>query len=470
MIFTTRTFHGNSAESPSPTKERPSEATPTAASSFPSHETSENGIPSFCDPFVDRNITISIKTGATESMDKLPTQLLTSLRCVSEPLIFSDLDQTLGAHHIYDVLSRFSPEAMKQNPDFDLYREQQDLVSQGRETELRSLANLPVKVDDWRYSGKSAAWGLDKYKFLHMIERAWELQPDQDWYIFIEADTYLSVPNLVRWLATQEPKQQLYLGSPIRMWEHPTILHFAYGGAGFVLSGAAMREFAVTHPGIANRFDHRVSKLWFGDFLVADALDEELHLQVTDAIPMLNPDAPPMIPFGEWTWCRPAITLHHMDSKQFDDIYKFEKSRDFSELLYRDVYAAAYTTGLPFKTENWDNLADDPRFALEVTPNDQDQIDGNFEPTNLLDPNNNYLACEIACIQNEKCFQFSFIKQMTKKEHGGEEPKTECHLSSIFRLGSEFRRDQLGPGTSRISGWRSDRIEKWIAEHQDCSG
>lgn len=47
---------------------------------------------SACDGFpVLDNITLVMKTGATEAFEKLPTQLLTSLQCIDDFLLFSDL-------------------------------------------------------------------------------------------------------------------------------------------------------------------------------------------------------------------------------------------------------------------------------------------------------------------------------------------------------------------------------------------
>ena len=46
-----------------------------------------------------------------------------------------------------------------------------------------------------------------------MVDKAWSLQPDRDWYVFVEANAYLSWPNLLRFLATYNPRQPWYLSS-----------------------------------------------------------------------------------------------------------------------------------------------------------------------------------------------------------------------------------------------------------------
>ncbi|KAI7711459.1 hypothetical protein KC353_g8972, partial [Hortaea werneckii] len=124
----------------------------------------------------DGTIAITVKTGATEALSKLPAQLETSLKCVKDPILVSDLQQTLGRHQIHDVLAASSSsKPMAKNPDFDIYRHQQRLAETGGldEPALARLKRMPMPEQDWRTAGKTAAWGLDKYKFLHMVEKAW---------------------------------------------------------------------------------------------------------------------------------------------------------------------------------------------------------------------------------------------------------------------------------------------------------
>jgi len=201
-----------------------------AQGNYSSPRRSKTTLPSFCNAYDVSQVAISIKTGATESRNKVSTQLMTFLRCVPDVMLFSDLDQRIGSLDMDDVLKMYTEDSTRGLLDFDIYRQQQKLAEQGRDIELQKLSKLPIPYDDWRSAGKSAAWGLDKYKFLSMIQRAWERQPMKDWYVFIEVDTYLSISNLLRFLATQNPKQQLYFGNAVRMWEHPTPLEFAHGG------------------------------------------------------------------------------------------------------------------------------------------------------------------------------------------------------------------------------------------------
>ncbi|KAK3115099.1 hypothetical protein LTR53_005915 [Teratosphaeriaceae sp. CCFEE 6253] len=434
----------------------PLATTPPAAnvpSSVPVSAVATSQPASHCDRYPDTDrVAVILKTGATEALDKIPTQLVTSLHCVREPLLFSDLEQRLGSHTIHDVLANVSSEVMDLNTDFDIYRTQHALAASGRETELRSLNSLPIADGNWRTSGKSAAWGLDKYKFLHMIELAWRLQPDRDWYVFLEGDSYLSWRNLLDFLASHDAGELWYFGEPVRMYEHPSLLYFAHGGAGFILSGAVVREWKRGACGTCEQMGR-------------SPLDEELHVQITDATPVMQSDKPFMVPFGEDSWCKPVVTLHYLDSRRLDNVYRTEQALERSPLLFKNLHAAVYAAGYPFKHDNWDNGADALEYAIEVVPNENTR--GQWEPKDLVDPHANELSCELACIQNNACFQFSFtiVTNITNLE-----TTTACHLSRVFRLGEERKPENSSDGkpliTAWTSGWRSDRISKWIAEHQ----
>ncbi|KAF2172088.1 glycosyltransferase family 31 protein [Zasmidium cellare ATCC 36951] len=421
----------------------------------------------YCNTFPDPgNIAIIIKTGATELHAKLPTPLATTLKCVREPLIFSDLEQRLGEHRVHNALANFTPSAMEGNKDFDIYKLQQQYVASGREADLPDLSSISIPSDDWRTEGKSAAWGLDKYKFLHIVEQTWDLAPDRDWYFFIEGDTYISWPNLLKWLNTLDPRQKLYYGNAVRIWEYPKELYFGHGGSGFLLSGAVVKEFAVDRRGLAKRWDKRVHKMWFGDYVLAAALFEELHLRLTDAKPSLTSVDASALTFSEDVFCKPIVTLHHVNSQHLNDMFQFERTLNGSELLYRDVYHGSFPSGMPFNRTNWDNLDEEAELALQSTSEDS-------ENESQEDPHSSYEDCEKACVDNEKCLQFLFVKSIADQDDAEKVMKGECHIMHAVRLGQEHKpevdKNGKGAGKQWVSGWLRDRIARWIEEHQSCS-
>lgn len=161
------------------------------------------------------NTLIVVKTGANVIYDKLPIQLLTVLRCARDPLIFSDLAQTLGRHRVYDVLDNVTEE-IKNGPEFDYDRTLQDYQKHGQDVQtLRDISS-------------DAAWRLDRYKFIHMLKKTWTMRPDHDWYVFVEDDTYLVWTNLMLWLERLDSSEPLYLRSQAYFNNEA----FAHGGSG----------------------------------------------------------------------------------------------------------------------------------------------------------------------------------------------------------------------------------------------
>ncbi|KAF2768800.1 hypothetical protein EJ03DRAFT_257815, partial [Teratosphaeria nubilosa] len=346
------------------------------------------------------SVAVVVKTGATVALSgRLAALLDTSLKAVDDPLIVSDLEQTIGQHRIYDVFARFPKEMKDSHADFELYRKQQEYVATGNAKGLASLTKMPIAGK--REVDQNAAWALDRYKFARMVELAIEVRPDRDWYIFIEDDTYLSYNTIVKFLADYDPSKPLFIGSPVRM---PGIkgepFFFGYGGSGFVLSRAVAKKWETHHYDLASRWDRAISNMWYGDFIMAWVLKEEFGLRLTPAWPILNNNEPARIPFGYRTWCKPAATLHHMRAYLFDIIYQAEQNLHSDILRFRDVFHAANPHGIPAKRENWTNYAED-RERHEMRPASKD--------VDLKAPDSAHKSfenCQQACQENKRCFMF----------------------------------------------------------------
>ena len=269
---------------------------------------------------------------------------------------------------------------------------------------------------------------------------------------------------MIRWLKTLDPTRKLYLGNSIQKSDDREPLFFEHGGSGIVISGALVKEFA--NKGIVSRWEDRMHTWWAGDFMLADALYDELGIHVTDAAPMFNDLNPREIRFGEKYWCEPAISLHHMDAQDFDQIQGLEKKLHYSRLLLRDIYATVYPDGLPPKRDDWDNISDGRKFALEVTWGAG------------LNPHASFETCDSACNQHLKCSQFFFrnTTELKPLSDGLAQVEThhECMLSSVFRLGHRKPSqgfDNVGePGMFRswTSGWKRERIARWVERHWEC--
>ena len=259
---------------------------------------------------------VIVKTGANEIYDKLPIQLLTMLQCYQDLLIFSDMEQRIGHYPVHDALDNFTEAIKLHNPDFDYYRTLQEY-----KRNRQDISTLRTDTGD-------AAWRLDKYKFLHMLEKTWKMRPFQKWYIFIEADTYLVRSNLLLWLERLDPSQPLYMGSPTYAGDGA----FAHGGSGFVLSGAAMSKFAEGDPGVASRYDELIENETFGDYILMKALRDK-GVELSKRWPMLQAEKPASIPFGPGPdngvrhWCQPIVTMHHISPDEVSRLWEFEQQR-----------------------------------------------------------------------------------------------------------------------------------------------
>ncbi|KAM0287244.1 hypothetical protein ACHAQH_000558 [Verticillium albo-atrum] len=304
-----------------------------------------------CRDFPDtQGILTVMKTGATEVFDKLPTQLLTNLQCLPDFLLFSDREQQIGQWHVYDALADVSDAVKANNPEFDLYRTQ---------------AECPVAqkscLNTYRGAAATAAWSLDKYKFLHIIERAWQLRPNQTWYLFTEADTYIVWPSLAHWLRTRSPvvdplEEPAYVGSGAMLAGIP----FAHGGSGYLLSGALVRNLVEGVIGLPDFYDDKARTHCCGDQLLAKAILENEGIKLQHAHPMFNGEKPSTLPFGPTHWCEPVLTMHHMDSEEVSAMWQFEQTRKKnSTILMKDLYKAFVANKMVASRTHWDNLSED---------------------------------------------------------------------------------------------------------------
>jgi hypothetical protein len=200
---------------------------------------------------------------------------------------------------------------MKNNhPDFDLYRKQQEY-----QRDWQDVATL--KKDG------GEAWTLDKYKFLHLVVKVWHERPNINWYVFIEADTYVVWSNLVLWLQQLSAADKLYLGSAA--WLGPQA--FAHGGSGYVFSGTLLQQFVDGKSDLASRYDDVFPNYCCGDAVLAQILKQELDIDVKNYWPQLNGEKPSTMAFGSVLWCQPVITMHHITPRERSAIFEFEQSR-----------------------------------------------------------------------------------------------------------------------------------------------
>ncbi|KAF2095471.1 hypothetical protein NA57DRAFT_59474 [Rhizodiscina lignyota] len=372
-------------------------------------------------------IVVTIKTGATEANMKIPAQLRTSLRCAPNIHIFSDMEQTIEGHQVHDVIKDIPAEVINGSAraDFDLYRKQQ---------ELKDPDKIIERLRDVRHAehDEVAAWTLDKYKNIHILEDSWAMQPDRDWYLHIDADTYVVWPTLLEWTRRLDPSKVLYLGSLSLVNEN----EFAHGGSGILMSRAAMHKVVVEHNGTAARWDSRLQHECCGDFGLAMAI-REFGINVTEVSPTIQGDSPRQIPFAPDHWCKPLATLHHITSYGFEELRKFEHQRSnrSEPLTFAELYHGLMADEI-FKLDernDWDNLSEGNPVPDVHTSED----------------------CRKACQANEECFQSLY-------------DGTKCRLETWkFRVGVSRNATDSNRWQS---SWNSSRISNWVSRQKPCEG
>ncbi|OTA99862.1 glycosyltransferase family 31 protein [Hypoxylon sp. CI-4A] len=382
------------------------------------------------------NILVVVKTGATESYARIPTQLVTVLRCLPDFLIFSDMEQRIAGYRVHDTLDTVLPKVTEGNTDFDLYRRQQTCIVDQQACNDNSGHNQVF--DGWR---------LDRYKNIHTAEKAYHLRPDYDWYLFIDADTYVLWNNLVQWLSKlKKPSEKHhYIGSTTLIDD----FHFAHGGSGYILSQATMKHLAVTHSGLANQYDMKAKELCCGDYVLGLALNKTLGIGLEHAWPTINGENPHTIPYGPREWCHPLVTMHHMDPE------------DVSSDLYNQFVASKLLS----RRDDWDNLSEDV-FYLDPKRRDsfpqwqqnKDRIPKLNQLASIqaveMDAHKSFEDCRKMCESVQTCFQFSY--------HNGA-----CAYNRSFKLGKPTAKAKK-QDDKMVSGWNIERIRSWDEAMGPC--
>ncbi|KAK7981279.1 serine/threonine-protein kinase RIO1 [Apiospora arundinis] len=398
------------------------------------------------------NILVVMKTGASEAFAKVPTQLMTTLRCVPDYLIFSDMKQTIAGVEIHDSLDTVLEEARKDNTDFVLYNYQQA---------------CEVDLENCNKEGGDAAragWNLDKYKNIHIAEKTYRLRPNYDWYVFVDADTYVLWPNLVQWLSKFRASAKHYFGSMTMISEFP----FAHGGSGYVISKAAMRQFGGRpDESIANKWDNLIHESCCGDYMFAKAFKEATDVTVKNVWPTINGEKPHTLPFGPSHWCQPVVTMHHMNAEEVSSFWEYE--RDYFKkkpqslttqrtLLLKDIYAHFLAPKMRASREDWDNLSDDVFYLDRTAKKHEDWVLERTKkgPMSQVErkAHKSYEDCRAMCESVQDCFQFLY--------HDGV-----CAASVSFKLGRPNRSEQI-PSKRYRSGWIVPKINKWIERQGEC--
>ena len=394
------------------------------------------------------DVVVIMRTGATEIQDKLPIHFNTTFRCYQDLLVFSDYEEVFQGHQVHDVLANVDQNLKETNRDFEIYLRLQDHGREAlHEDELSGKASF-----EGSKSGKNdnAGWRLDKWKFLPMMRETLYLRPHKKWYVFLETDSYVVWSSLLQWLETQDPSKPFYVGSEVQIGDDI----FAHGGSVFVMSRSAIEKGADIYSSKVREWHAWTAGHWAGDCVLGKAL-LEAGVPLAWAWPMFQGGQPEKMDFTETKgdrklWCAPALSYHHFSPIEMRRMWQFEQNwilakqddgpadpkrwsywaAEHGEVLHhRDVFKAYVWPNITTERSEWNNMSPDPVRNTEYST---------FED------------CEDLCDKNGDCLQFSLGREG-------------CSMSTKeVMLGGAW-------GDMR-SGWRIDRIEKWMERLDHCRG
>ncbi|KAF2090374.1 glycosyltransferase family 31 protein [Saccharata proteae CBS 121410] len=390
-------------------------------------------------------IQIALKTGACASKEKLAAQLSSVCACIPNLLLFSDLDEAIPhpsndgrVLRTHDVLAELPASYADDNPDWSTYWRQK-----------RAKAS-----DGGVGAASQEGWKLDRFKFLPMVERAWQLRPEREWYVFVEDDTYVVWDNLFRFLDRFAPDSVRYIGSPSpgRHTDEGQTTWFAYGGTGFVLSRGAMRQLlrrdwdevegVYTEPSISERFEDAVKGDCCGDSVLGWALWEK-GVRLSGHWPMFNPHSVEGVPYSDLYWCQPVITMHRVPAVEMGKLWAWEQEKreqlgPDQPLLYRHLSTYFPLLAAPTRPD-WDNAQWDA-FRAPDPPPSESQPDS---------PHDSFEACGHACHQHDKCFQYNFHDAT-------------CTFVSSMRFGFHREPDEERARGRWMAGWDTEKMREWM--------
>ncbi|KAK3616495.1 hypothetical protein LTR56_025922 [Elasticomyces elasticus] len=394
-------------------------------------------------------------------------------------MVFSDIEQDIGGHHVYGALEDVSDKYKYSHRDFDFYRRLVDLFAKGQD--------LSLLADTKQATGNG--WDLDKWKFVPIARRVYVERPDIKWYIFLEADAYMGWTNLLELLSKFDPDKPWYLGATHFYGD----VAFAHGGMGYIISNGAMRMLdTIWSPQNIARWERRTAAGCCGDVELAAVL-QEAGVNIT-GIPGLYGESLSWFEWDEGKWCEPALSWHHVRAHDVESLWQFESqwlTDNETHYVYRDLFHKLVKSHLASTRSDWDNMSrdrvytgpsglhgdEDRRYPLKITwgnLSDEEKV----EQLGQLDDD----------LKKDIESYGTYVKEMRWDELSDEEkdavwreltePESEAHSSlRTCRVACEsweaYPVDEdvnVGmDGTNRTSsGWMEARIDAFEGRMSEC--
>ncbi|KAF7553493.1 hypothetical protein G7Z17_g3582 [Cylindrodendrum hubeiense] len=417
-------------------------------------------------PLTKDDVLLIVKTGGTTMWKRLLVHLATTLASErispDNVIIYSDYAETIGRFKIIDVLANMT-ESAKAKPDFDVYRQQPEYMANNFYAEAAG-----VNGDEW---GPTGGWIIDKYKFVPLMQHAGENWPAAKWYIYMEDDSYLFLPNVLAYLSTFDWRKPQYLGS----YAAKSDVVFAHGGAGFALSRGAWETSFGKNSNITEEYYQYTADHCCGDQVLAHALenygvkfgenggDEKFTWGFN---PVVHWD----FAFSQHNWCHPLLSWHKVHNRDVSEYYELEKSWNFQvcstlvqleiyvngtnvrlkqPLLHRDFFSQKILPSIKEPLQWWDNMAN--LYAVASANKDAPpHPEGEYNMDLWNNAWESVEACEAACKGWADCIQWTFVEDLCKMDD-----------KMIMGQGYAPAMSQRKTSLMHTSGWLPERLDKW---------
>lgn len=408
---------------------------------------------------MDRSV-IVLKTGSSVAYDRLPVQLLLAQQTLhpevyrsgeagySGPqlLLYSDSDMQLGEFEVHNALANVS----------DYVRHQPEFAKQYAQLQKLLQDDDLAKVKEFQ-----DGWNLDKWKFLYMWQDAYHRQPDADWYIGYEADTYVFWPSLFAYLGTQNSSQQQMYGCASILVRNQEL--FANGGCPYVISGALMRASFGKDAGFAAKFDKEVEASCCGDAELSIALRKSASPPIKELVAtggrFIN-DRPQEISFDENNFCEPVFNFHHLTPTEIQWLATIERQIRTAKLHAPVLYADVFDHVLPHKLLDAVSASAKKggKKGVELNPTleDWEAFGSGDSGVKKGERSKDVESCKGECEKSAGCTTWFWIKVTETDEDG------DCYmLHDRVRVGKAYK----GTGV-RTSGWIGERVLDFKTKHE----
>lgn len=376
----------------------------------------------------DDQIGVIIRTGY-DVQHRLEGPLSTFLKGrENHTFLASDMDSTWDGHVLHDSIGRLSSRpSISGSEKYKLYEKLKARVGEVKTAE-----------EKYDYNNKETeGWKLDGLKFVSSIEMGYaHLGGNYKWYLILDDDTYVHYPSLKSILSKLEYRDNHFLG--MGGWIMGG-LAYAHGGAGIVVSQAAMKSRFVDHAASLESIHDRSVVTAFGDFLFSIAMDEiDILVDNTWRI-SFHEHEPARERISRDDVCKPAVTYHHLAISVMKQIEAKFSNSPFSHIDMRQFLLQDSDL---HKRESWsynlerDDNKEDPKVRSDLTRINMDERHKYWMTAE---------KCEQMCLDmTEDCVAWTYIDEGEKS----------CVLSDFFRMGYER------PGMS--SGVNKDMLNKWL--------